>query len=452
MKPATLRSCVFLLVTSLTLVPAALDAQADRDEAARGHIRAIEEAHRSSLDVLLERFRRDHFSERYKAAVPEAEQRRVLDAIRVAAADAGDAMVAVEDGRYTLTLSGARTHRVSFEMTEAPPFRLDALAVEVADAGVVAPARDDLASTLHGLEAEGMAGVAFVRLDGAVVFEGGFGFANEELGVRNRPETVFGIGSRPIDFTVAAVHLLRQEGRLALDDPITRYFPDVPPDKRGITVRHLMTGRSGLPDFFHTEGDRDPDLAWIDRTTAERRILAQPLRFEPGTDRAHSHAAFGLLAALVARVGGQSYYRFLRERFFDPAGMVRTGEYGETRDLHLTDFAVGSGPQRVGIPNIPPNWGPTSWLIKGSGGMYSTLEDLRRFYDFVREDPRFDEELRAAFRRPTVNLDGSDRGFELFSLYHPRGHEVYVLLNRVGDRRVARELFRSLERLAGPEP
>lgn len=289
--------------------------------------------------------------------------------------------------------------------------------------------------------------MAFVQLDGEVLLRKGFGFANEDLGIPNTPETAFGIGSRPIDFTVAAVHLLRQEGRLALDDAIALHFPDVPADKLGITVCHLLTGTSGLPDFFHDEGDRDPDLAWVDRAAAEERIFGQELLFQPGEDRSHSHTAFVLLAALVERVTGQSYEEFLRERFFEPAGMNRTGAYGEIGDLALGDFAVGYGAQRVGVPNIPPNWGPTSWLIKGSGGMYSTLADLRRFYDMVRTDDAFDNELRGAFRGPAVSLDGSDRGFELFSLYDPRGHEVFVFLNRVGDPNQARELFRALERL-----
>jgi hypothetical protein len=431
--------------------PPALHAQDRRAEAIRGHIRALEEAHRSSLEELLSRFQREHLSESYLARTPEAERRRVLEAIRTAAGDAGDVMVEVDDGLYVLTLSGSREYRVSFTVTEGPPFRIEALEVEVEVVQIeeLVLTRENLAATFRRLPAQGIEGVAFVSLGGEVLVDEGFGWANEDLGIRNGPETVFGIGSRPMDFTSAAVHLLRQHDRLGLDDPITLHFPDVPHDKREITIRHLMTGRSGLPDFFHEEEDWDPDLAWIDRHTAERRILEQELLFDPGTERRHSHGAFGLLAALVERVSGRTYYDFVREHLLDPAGMDRTGEYGATRGLGLSDFAVGSGPQRVGVPNIPPNWGPTSWLIKGSGGMYSTLGDLRRFYDLVRGDPVFDEETRAAFSGLAVNLDGSDRGFELFSVYDPRGHEVYVFLNRIGDRRQARELFRALERLVG---
>jgi len=104
-----------------------------------------------------------------------------------------------------------------------------------------------------------MAGVVFVQIDGEVLLERAFGMAHEDLGIPNTLETVFGTGSRPIDYTVAAIHLLAQQGRIKLDDPITRYFDDVPADKQAITIRHLLTGRSGLPDWVSPA----PTESWL---------------------------------------------------------------------------------------------------------------------------------------------------------------------------------------------
>lgn len=307
--------------------------------------------------------------------------------------------------------------------------------------------RDNLVETFDRMEKDGMAGVVYIQLDGEVVLKHAFGMANKELKVPNALNTVFGTGSRPIDYTVAAIQLLDQQGRIDLDDKVGKYFDNVPADKQSITIRHLMTDQSGLPDFFHTVKDWDPDLSWIDRETAEQRLLLQKLLFEPGTDRKHSHGAFGLLAALIERVTGKTYYGFIRESFLDPAQMNRTGEYGESRGLTIFDFAVGGGPQTVGVPNIPPNWGPTSWLIKGSGGMYSTLGDLLKFYDYIRSGKVLDTNHNASFRQPSVDIDGSDRGFELFSAYNPPGNEVYLFLNEQVDRGKMRQLFRALENL-----
>jgi CubicO group peptidase (beta-lactamase class C family) len=309
---------------------------------------------------------------------------------------------------------------------------------------------DNLSETFDQFEEDGMAGVVYVRLGGRVILERAFGMANKELGIPNTLQTVFGTGSRPIDYTVAGIFLLDQQGLIHLDDKISKYFNEVPEDKQSITIRHLMTGQSGLPDFFHTSEDWDPDLAWVDSETALNRLLAQDLLFEPGTDRRHSHGAFGLLALLIEKVSEKTYYSFIRENFLDPAGMGQTGEYGETRGLTIADFAVGGGPQFVGIPNIPPNWGPTSWLIKGSGGMYSTLGNLQKFYSYIRSGKALDAAHQQAFTQPSVNVDGSDRGFELFSASMPPDNEIYLFLNDQGSHAIKRQLFRALEDLVVP--
>jgi len=294
-------------------------------------------------------------------------------------------------------------------------------------------------------EQRGMAGVIHIVKDGQQLMSKGFGLANSERGNHNKIETIFGIGSRPIDFTKAAIYHLEQQGMIQLQDPLTMYFEGVPADKKEMTIEHLMSGRSGLPDFFHTEDDRDPDLLWIDRNTAKNRILNLSLLFEPGTEIRHSHTAFGLLAILVEKVSGLSYENYLKTYFFDPAKMEATGSYGEHLGKNASDFAVGSGPQKVGVPNIPPNWGHTSWLIKGSGGMYSNLPDLLKFYDYVRSDEIFEDRYPRKFKAASVTLDGSDRGFELFNIYESDKNQLYLFLNSRGDQQELRQLLRSLE-------
>lgn len=297
------------------------------------------------------------------------------------------------------------------------------------------------------IEAEGFSGVIYLKLNQIEVLKRPFGMANEEFGIENRLSTIFAIGSRPIDFTRAAILLLDQRGEVSISDPINNYFDDVPKDKQTMQIHHLMSGESGLPDFFDTASDWDPDLAWVDRETALERILNQELLFEPGSDRRHSHVAFGLLAILIERVSGIDYFDFLNSNFFEPAGMTRTYEYGFAGDFSLSDFAVGDGPQSIGLPNIPPNWGPTSWLIRGSGGMYSTLDDLLKFYSFVRSVKVLDTNHNRTLKNPSVNLDGSVRGFELFSAFQPEGSEAYLFLNNIPDMETTRHLFKEIEDL-----
>lgn len=296
------------------------------------------------------------------------------------------------------------------------------------------------------LENAGFAGLIFAEKEGESIIEKPFGYANKSLELPNSIHTIFGTGSRPIDYTIAGIMLLDQQEKLDVDDPITKFYENVPGDKQAITVRHLMNGQSGLPDFFDVDGDWNPDLQWISREEAEQRLLNIPLLFEPGSDRQHSHAAFGLLAAIIERVSGMDYYNFLITNFFDPAEMTRTGEYGSTLGYSFDEFAEGGGPELIGSPNIPPNWGPTSWLIKGSGGMYSTLGDLQKFYEFIRLGEVLDEEHNQRFWRESVNLDGSMRGFELFTINFPNNQSsLYLFLNNIPDREGVRSIFRALE-------
>lgn len=422
-----------------------VNAQDDPPEFVRNAVSAVEKMLDSDDDQsikdfiktnLTSRSENENFFEKMKAIRDETKGLR--DAIYVEGEP---------DGVSLFLSSGDVTKRVKIEL--GPNGISDLKLAKTAEPILLT--KDNLREVFDNIEKEGMSGVIYIKKDGKVLVKRGFGFANKELKTLNTSNTIFGTGSRPIDYTVAAIYLLTQQNKIDLDDSIDKYFSSVPEDKKAITIRHLLTGQSGLPDFFDNENDWDPDLAWVDRQTAERRLFAQDLLFTPGEDQRHSHGAFGLLAALVEHVSGTDYYSFIKANFLDPAGMNHTGEYGETLGFSVEQFAEGDGPQHVGLPNIPPNWGPTSWLIKGSGGMVSTLNDLLKFYEYIRSGKVLDENHNQVFSQASVNLDGSDRGFELFSAYFPPDNEVYLFINSKNDREKMRQLFIALEKYVDPK-
>ncbi len=324
--------------------------------------------------------------------------------------------------------------------------KITGMQVTIAEKGLQI-SEENIIAVFDSLENAGFAGLVFAEKQGEVVIEHPFGMAIPSLEIPNTVNTIFGTGSRPIDYTIAGIMLLDQRAKLNVDDPITEYFEDVPEDKHTLTLRHLMTGQSGFPDFIDVASDWNPDLQWINRQELEHRLLDVDLLFEPGSNRQHSHAAFGLLAAVIERVSGMNYYEFLNENFFIPAGKNYTGEYGTTLGYSLENFAEGGGPEIVGMPNIPPNWGPTSWLVKGSGGMFSTLDDLQKFYDLIRSGDILDEDHNQFFWNETVSLDGSMRGFELFTVSNPEESvSLYLFLNNIPDREGVRQVFRALEK------
>ena len=301
---------------------------------------------------------------------------------------------------------------------------------------------DNLEASLDQAAKDGFAGAVLLTRDGQIAFQKGFGFANREQKIKNTIETVFGIGSQPIDFTHVAILLLKDCGQLDLDDPITKYFSDVPADKRTITIRHLMTGRSGFPDFHDRPSDENKDHSWIDRDEAVQRMLAHELLFAPGEGQQHSHSAWGMLAAIVEIVSGQTYQEFTREHLFGPAGMEDTGFYGD--DVPLARIAVGYGDMKSSEPNSPPHWGKTSWLIMGSGGQVSTLPDILRWETAIKQGKILSPESTQLFlqQHTGVATDGSMFGFEFMHSYNP--DSLFLLISNSVETREKRRTFNSL--------
>lgn len=162
---------------------------------------------------------------------------------------------------------------------------------------------------------------------GKVVAAKGYGYANVELDVPVSTATLFQSGSVGKQFTATAVMLQVEDGKLALDDSITRYFPDAPPSWRAITVRHLLTHTSGIPNYEEPHVADSNDGAKLDfrRDYTEEELTKiayrMPLLFPPGSRWSYSNTGYVLLGILVHKVSGRFYGDVLKERVFGPLGM-----------------------------------------------------------------------------------------------------------------------------------
>ena len=147
----------------------------------------------------------------------------------------------------------------------------------------------------------------------------GYGYANLEHMVPVTDETIFQSGSLGKLFTATAVMLQVEDGKLALTDPITKFFPDAPPAWRPITVRHLLTHTSGIPDYTTSTFDYRKDY-----TEDELAHLAfqQTLEFPAGARWNYSNTGYALLGFIVRKASGQFYGDVLAERVFKPLGMT----------------------------------------------------------------------------------------------------------------------------------
>ncbi|MEM7314826.1 MAG: serine hydrolase domain-containing protein [Planctomycetota bacterium] len=336
---------------------------------------------------------------------------------RTAGHEAADIMIGSDHGTFVFETPSGPVE-VKFRLT-ANPVRIESIDVGENEPPLSPITWDSLESDLTAAAKDGLTGAALVTRRGKVVLHQAFGLANRAKKIPNKPDTVFAIGSAPIDFTHASLLILKDQGKLKFTDPITKYFDNVSDDKKAITIRHLMTGRSGLPDFHDLPTDKEPDHSWIDRDEAVRRIMNQKLLFKPGEGDRHSHSAWGLLAAIVEIASGQSYQKFTRVNLYKPAGMKDTGFFGD--EVPESRIAVGYGFRKSTEPNAPPHWGKTSWLVMGSGGQISTLSDLYRWEVAIRAGKIMSPESTKSFvgMGNRVSADGDMYGFEFMHSHDP---------------------------------
>jgi len=177
--------------------------------------------------------------------------------------------------------------------------------------------RQRSAALMDDLHARGLFdGAVVLGRDGSVLYEGAWGDANREAGLRFTPYTPVDGASLAKTFTAGALWVLVDEGRLDLDAPVARYVAEFPHGET--TVRHLLSHSAGLADWDEPTGLSNLQL--VERL----RTRATPPDFAPGTRMRYCNACYDVLALVIERVSGQRYDEFLRARFFEPLAMDST--------------------------------------------------------------------------------------------------------------------------------
>jgi CubicO group peptidase (beta-lactamase class C family) len=217
-----------------------------------------------------------------------------------------------------------------------------------------------------------------VRKDGRTILRKGYGLADLELGVPIAPDMVFRLGSITKQFTAMSILLLAQEGKLGLQDEITKFLPDYPTQGKRITVEHLLTHTSGIQSY--TDLPEWLPLWRKDMTLPELIALFKdkPMQFEPGRSWAYNNSGFVLLGAIIEKVSGLTYEAFLDERIFKPLGL-KSSCYGSTERIiprRIPGYQEGKG----GFVNAPYL---SMTQPYAAGSLLSTVDDLAVWSDAV---------------------------------------------------------------------
>ena len=267
------------------------------------------------------------------------------------------------------------------------------------DVPVTAPDGDDRASEIQRLVQPydgDVPGVSLLVLkDGKAVLSRGYGRSDLARGTEAGPATGYRLASVTKQFTAAAILLLAQDGKLAIDDPLRRWLPSLPTVADGITLRHLLDHTSGVLDY--------EDLMPVpyDGQIRDAGVLAllekeNRLYFPPGSAFRYSNSGYALLALVAERASGMSFPAYLRTRIFQPLGMRDTLAY------------VAGGPdvpQRAwGYSKACDRWTRTDQnaysAVLGDGGIYSNIADMARWAAALDDDRLLGKASRAlAFKR-----------------------------------------------------
>lgn len=210
---------------------------------------------------------------------------------------------------------------------------------------------------------------------GAITFAKGYGSASLEHGVPITPETVFYAGSVSKQFTAMAAALAIKQGKLAYEDSIRKYLPELPAYADAIKVRHLLHHTSGLRDYntlLSIAGKRDED-AWDNRVVLQITARQKALNFEPGAEYLYSNTGYTLLATLVERATGVKFAEYADQQIFKPLGMTVTHFHTDARRL-VPNRALGYGGRNgQWTLDTPVN------ERAGAGGLYTNIPDLQKW-------------------------------------------------------------------------
>jgi CubicO group peptidase (beta-lactamase class C family) len=256
----------------------------------------------------------------------------------------------------------------------------------------------------------GFSGALLIARNGKPMFEKAYGLADRERKVPNTLDTKLRLGSMNKMFTAVAILQLADQGKIDLDAPLARYLPDYPNKELAakVTIRHLLTHTGGTGNIFTKEFEA-VRLQIREPADFVRLFGTRGTAFEPGTKSEYSNYGFILLGRVVELVSRTSYFDYVRQNVFRPAGMKDTDSLPETEpvDRRAIGYTMQSGELRPNTDTLP-------WRGTPAGGGYSTVEDLVRFAEALQTGKILPSKWVEAATRAQTPGNPSGLGFGVF--------------------------------------
>ncbi len=254
-----------------------------------------------------------------------------------------------------------------------------------------------------------------VAKNGKVLYRNAFGMANLELGVAMKPEHVFEIGSITKQFTAVCILMLMEEGKLSLNDEITKFIPDYPTQGKKITVHQLLNHTSGIKSYTAMQSFFSRAREDMSPTELIDVFKEEPMDFDPGEQYRYNNSGYILLGHIIEVLSGKTYAEFIEQRIFEPLGM-KNSHYGSHSKV-IKNRASGYQPIEGGYRNADYL---SLTLPYAAGSIMSNVDDLLLWQQAIHNNKLISEKSKQlAFANYTLN-DGSP----VYYGYGFRGDEI----------------------------
>jgi CubicO group peptidase (beta-lactamase class C family) len=260
-------------------------------------------------------------------------------------------------------------------------------------AGSVAEERklaNELDQKVKKATAEGFSGSLLLAYGSDILLDRGYGWADVSRKRRATPDTRYWVASISKQFTAAAILNLEKQGKLSTSDVISKFLPELPPDKAGITIHELLTHTSGIAQNYAADGISDLEEAV--KAIGEKPLLRAPGQFH------YANENYNLLSMVVQVACGCRFEDYLREQLFVPAGMTHSGFWAmlSKRDARETASVLKVPSGDVARPN---------WGLRGATGVLSTSRDLYRWQQALFTGQILSNSAREKMLRGYIKLD-----------------------------------------------
>lgn len=265
--------------------------------------------------------------------------------------------------------------------------------------------KKNLEKYLQSLEQKGFSGTILIAKNQEIIKHRAYGMRNKAKGLKNQKSTIFDIGSVTKQFTAAAILKLEMQGKLSVGDPISKYFAEIPRDKKGITIHQLLTHTSGLVASVGNDYEEISEKDFLNR------VFALGLKSPVGQKFRYSNVGYSLLSIIIEQVSGISYEAYLNEALFNPAGMQNTGYMLPSWDSN--SIAKGYSKKKEHKKPNEEHWGQDGPFLnlKGNGGILSNTEDLFKWHKALLSNSILDEKAKEKYFYPHTPEDASGESF-----------------------------------------